>query len=512
MLNTLSPQAQQIRLAAEADLLTFIRLNNPEAVLGSVHEELISFISSPDRRSHILVLMPRDHQKSRIAAFAVAWMITKRPDIRILYISSTANLAEKQLGFIKSILTSRIYRRYWPEMVNEEESKREKWTNSEISIDHPKRKVEKIRDPTVFTAGLTTSITGMHCDISIFDDVVVYENAYTIEGRNRVASQVSLLASIEGTDAKQLVFGTRYHPEDAYGKMLAMEYTTYDENGEELSTDFVYDSFTRKVEEEGEFLWPRQQRMDGRWFGFDANILSKKKAQYLDKTQFYAQYYNDPNNPEAQMNRDKFQYYDKKHLTFKGGYWWYNEERLNTFAAMDLAYSQTNKADWTSIVVIGIDSKGRIYVLEICRFKTDSIKMYYDNLIRLYLKWGFRKVKAEITAAQKVIVRDIKNNYIRPNGYMLSIDEFSPSRHIGSKDERIKAILQPRYDDQIIWHGRGGLFEVLEDELILENPPHDDIKDALACAIDLAIPPKGNFGSRVEEGLITHSRFGGIAL
>ena len=48
----------------------------------------------------------------------------------ILYISSTANLAEKQLKAIKDILTCDIYSRYWPEMVNTDEGKRERWTSS----------------------------------------------------------------------------------------------------------------------------------------------------------------------------------------------------------------------------------------------------------------------------------------------------------------------------------------------------------------------------------------------
>jgi hypothetical protein len=44
-------------------------------------------------------------------------------------------------------------------------------------------------------------------------------------------------------------------------------------------------SLRRSVEENGdgtgEFLWPRQQRRDGKWFGFDAKILAKKRGQYL---------------------------------------------------------------------------------------------------------------------------------------------------------------------------------------------------------------------------------------
>src|SRR5690242_4283050 len=171
----------QIKEMAEADLEIFIRLVHPHRVLGAIHSELIQWWNRSDSKSHQLVLLPRDHGKSAMVAYRVAWEITRNPAIRVLYISSTANLAEKQLKFIKDILTSKIYRRYWPEMVNVDEGKREKWSSTEISVDHPKRKAETVRDPTIFTAGLTTVITGMHCDIAVMDDVVVRENALTSE-------------------------------------------------------------------------------------------------------------------------------------------------------------------------------------------------------------------------------------------------------------------------------------------------------------------------------------------
>ena len=105
---------QEIREAAEADLLYFINLIAPEQVLGSCHEEVIRWWNRPNHKSHQLLLFPRDHQKSRLVAYRVVWELTKDPTLRVLYISATANLAEKQLSFMKSIFTSDIYRRYWP--------------------------------------------------------------------------------------------------------------------------------------------------------------------------------------------------------------------------------------------------------------------------------------------------------------------------------------------------------------------------------------------------------------
>ena len=510
----------QIRLAAESDLEAFIKLVHPQRLLGSVHKELIRWWTRQDAKSHQMTLLPRDHMKSALIAFRVAWEITKDPTIRVLYISSTANLAEKQLGFIKQILTSPIYRKYWPDMVEDDVGKREKWTNSEISIDHPLRKKEAVRDPTVFTGGLTTSLTGLHCDIAVLDDAVVQENAYTEDGREKVRTQYSLLSSIEGADARELVVGTRYHPKDLYQDLIEKQVELYDDTGELISEEALYELFERRVEDvgdgTGQFLWPRQQRYDGKWFGFDQSILARKRAQYLDKTQFRAQYYNDPNDSSsAAISPDYFQYYDRARLSRNGGRWFYAGSRINVFAAVDFAYSIRLKSDYTAIVVVGVDHKNNIYILDIDRFKTNLISDYFQRILTLHQKWDFRKIRCEVTSAQQIIVKDLKENYIRPFGLALAVEEHKPTRHEGTKEERLEATLQPKYANRQMWHYHGGNCQILEEELVLQNPPHDDVKDALASVIGIIQPPSTAASNQVSElwqqrGVI-NSRFGGIA-
>lgn len=508
----------EIRIAAESDLEAFIKLVHPQRVLGGIHKELIRWWMKEDSKTHQLVLLPRDHMKSALVAYRVAWEITKNPAIRVLYISSTSNLATKQLKFIKDILDSDIYRYFWPDMVNPNESDREKWTEFEISVDHPLRKAEAIRDPTVFTAGLTTKITGMHCDISVMDDVVVNENAYTEDGREKVRTQISYIASIESGEAKQWIVGTRYHPKDLYNDLLTTKYEVYDDDGEVIDEVELFEVFERQVEDRGDgtgqFLWPRQQRYDGKWFGFDQSILSRKRAQYLDKTQFRAQYYNDPNDlSEAPIDPGLFQYFEPKYLARIDGKWFYKQQRLNIFAAIDFAYSLNKEADYTCVVVVGVDSLGNYYILDIDRFKSNRIGDYFDHILRAHQKWDFRKIRAEVTAGQAVIVNDLRNNYIRMHGLALAIDEHKPTRYEGAKEERINSILQPRYQNRQMWHYPTGLTQTLEEELVLQNPPHDDIKDALAACVDICVMPtshrRSSIGSTALQQYV-HPRFGGI--
>src|SRR5690606_28388323 len=196
------------------------------------------------------------------------------------------------------------------------------------------------------------------------------------------------------------------------------------------------------------------------------------KAEYEDKTQFYAQYYNNPNDPSnVRISPDKFQYYDRKFVRATDYGWEFNGKKLNVFAGLDFAFSLSKRADSTCLVVVGVDSDHNYYVLDIERFKSDRIADYFDAILRTHRKWGYKKIRCEVTVAQQVIVRDLKENYIKPHGLNLIVDEYRPNRHEGSKEERVAATLEPKYDNRQMWHYKGGEINALEEELTLAKPP-----------------------------------------
>jgi phage terminase large subunit-like protein len=296
--------------------------------------------------------------------------------------------------------------------------------------------------------------------------------------------------------------------------MIEMKSEIYDpETGDLESDEEIYELFQRVVESNGEFLWPSQTRPDGKSFGFNYKILAGIKGKYQgDITQFYSQYYNNPNNVDtACINSDKFQYYERTLLNNREGDWYIKDRKLNVYAAIDFAFSLRKKADYTALVVIGVDHLGNYYILDIDRFKTERIVEYFNHIVKAQQKWGFRKLSAEVTVAQKTIVSELKESYIKPSGIALSIDEHNPNRHQGDKEERMSAILEPKYDNMQIWHYRGGNCQSLEEELIMRHPPHDDIKDALSNAIHISVIPRQRLNSSLGSNIITHARFGGVA-
>jgi phage terminase large subunit-like protein len=504
-------EKELVKQAAEEDLLTFIRLVAPHRVLGAVHEELCAWWQRQDAKDNQLVLLPRDHQKSAMIAYRVAHHITKHPEATVLYVSATANLAEKQLKAVKDILLSDIYRFYWPEMVNDLEGKRERWAADEISVDHPKRKAEGIRDATIKAAGITANVTGLHCSVAVLDDVVVPDNAYTQIGRDQVRAFYSQLSSIESTGAREWAVGTRYHPGDLYKDMMEMSESYYDDVTDEEIENEVYETFERVVETNGEFLWPKQRRTDGKTFGFDQKELARKKAKYLDITQFYAQYYNNPNAVETQLiDRSRFNYYEKDKIENFSGAWYFGDKLLHVYAAMDFAYTVNHNSDYTVIAVVGIDEDNNYYVLDIDRFKTNKISVMYDRAESVFRKWRFKKMRCEVVAAQRLIVSQFRD-YMRSQNIVFTIDEYNPPKTM-NKAERIASILEPRYSNNQIWHYKGGNCQILEEELIMNNPEHDDVKDALAACVEICKSPISSRTWGKKSNIIAfNSKFGGVA-
>lgn len=495
----------EIRKLAEADFISFVKLVAPYNVMGVCHEELCKFLTNPDYKPYRLVLYPRGHRKSFYAAMYTCWRIVCDPSVSIVYLSATSDLAESQLRTIKATLDSPIVRRIWPELINVDEGKREKWTTTEICVDDPRRKAEGTRDSTVKAGGLTTNITGAHCDLIVLDDMVVPKNN-TEEGRRQVISQYSQLQSILNPGGKILAVGTRYHPKDIYSVMQETVVEIFDDAGELIGKEPQWEVLQRSVEENGEFLWNRQVRKDGKSYGFDFRELARIKANYIDKSQFYAQYYNDPSDAgTAPITADMFEYYNRDHLYTKAGIYHLKDRQLNVYAAIDFAFSAHVRADSTAIVVVGVDSDNNRYVLDIDRFKTDRIQDYYNHVIAIHQKYNLKKLRAEVTVAQQVIVTALKDK-LAENSIRLVIEDYRPQT---KKEERVLAVLKPLYEDHKIFHYRGGNCEILEEELKQLKPAHDDIKNALADAISIAVAPKQTRYQKKTEIKVL-SRFGGV--
>lgn len=516
---------EEIKTAAEEDLYTFARLINYNYAYGHIHEKVFKWLSAGNASKRQLLLLPRGHLKSHCIATWCAWQITRRPWTSIVYLSAGEDLAKDQIYAIKNMMTSSIYKRYWPDMINEEEGQREHWTAYSFNVDHPARKLRGIRDHTLIVKTVKSNFVGLHCECIVFDDVVVPNNAYTETGRREVQRALSQCTSILNPGGCIKCVGTRYHPKDAYNDMMEAKYRIWDEELREfVLTEKLWDIMEEEVEDSGDgtgnFLWPRAvSNIDNNSYGFDVQELEFIKADYQSKgemAQFWAQYYNNPNDESTNLlDRSVFQYYDPAHIQVSGGIVRHKGRRLNVSAAMDVAWTEERDSmgkdpDYTAIAVVGVDEDGYYYVLDLARFRTSNFQVYYDNVMALSNKWGFRKITIETNAGGKFVAQEIER-LSREAGGLISVDCRS-NAGFGSKSKLMRqyAIVTPKYEIKSVFHRKDGLTSILEEELILERPPHDDLVDALGMALEkIKLPMKTRVYLDDDKKVITDTRFGG---
>lgn len=512
------------------NLYAFAVTVNPFYLYGDIHQEVFSWLGDPDSNERQLLLLPRGHLKSHCIAVYCAWKITFEPWTTIVYLASQDDLAKAQLYAIKQMMTSDVYRTLWPEMFTERKvsqsgkTERGAWSAYAFDVDHPMRKEKGVRDHTMIIKTVNSNVQGLHCDGLCFDDVVVPQFADTETGRETLSKSLGYFSSVLNPGGWIKAVGTRYHPLDAYNSMIESKVPIWDDE----ARDFVgeknaWDVLERVCEDSpdrsglGHYLWPRTESPSepGKFYGFDPKELAKIKADYgahQGVVHFYAQYYNDPNDVGTQrIKRDRFQYYDQRHLSFKDQKVFYKGNKLNVYAAMDVAWSESERSDYTAIAVVGIDSDGYVYILGLDRFRTSDFLTYYDRIMALQHEWGFRRLLVETNAAGSLVAQEIEN-HVRRNGGSLSVDKRAANSRAEGKLENWATVLEPRYHSKSIFHSRGGLTPTLEEELISAKPRHDDLKDALCAAVSVAKPPaKRNVYSydAFKNAAQTQGRFGG---
>lgn len=512
----LTKEQLEIRDIAVNSLEGFIRLVAPYQLIAHCHSDLYKWIEH-HYEEHKLILWPRDHGKSRNAAFYTAWEIVRDPTTTIIYASATAEKAEEQLRFIKDILDSPIVRRYFPELLLEDEGRRKAWNKTYIIIDHPARALDPSQDATVMTAGLEKTITGKHCKRLVLDDIVVKENN-TDQGRKEVNKWLAQAASICSADSIIFDVGTRYHPQDAHQMAMDMVYDepTEDEFGNEvLEPRELFVVNIANVEQDGQFLWPRHQRKDGKWFGFNQLILNKKRAVYEaagEITQFFAQYYNDPNDKSTSpISRELFKYYDRDKMSYTFGGWDVEGHVVQMYAAVDLAATVADTSDYTALVVGGIeveDGHSNRYLAYANRMRTSKISDIFNELLVLFEKYQYRKLRIEAVGGFRLVAQDLADR-LYDAGVRIPIDIYVPPNNEG-KQARVNGILEPLYRAGAIYHFRGGHAQILEDELVSVNPVNDDLKDAWAMCVDLMQRPVHRIRKKRKNVIQYHPRFGGV--
>lgn len=180
-----------------------------------LHDDLADYLEKSGK--HKLILIPRGHLKSSLVT--IAWTIQqllRDPDVRILIRNAVWDQARRFLGQIQGYLEDSKL----PLIFGQFTSQKKVWTKDEIEI--RQRKVRKA-SPSIMTAGLETSLTGLHFDIIIDDDLVNDKNTATKEQVQKVIDVYNDSFNLLDRGGTHVVVGTRWNVKDLYGHILTTD-------------------------------------------------------------------------------------------------------------------------------------------------------------------------------------------------------------------------------------------------------------------------------------------------
>lgn len=426
--------------------------------LAPFHKELCNFVQDRyDKKK--LILIPRAHLKTKLITRGYTLnRIAHNPKIRILIYSATWQMAVDILSaVVKEIQVNEKFKALYGDL---------KYEAPIWSQDRIKFAINKKREPSVTAAGIDNNLVGGHYDLIIMDDVVNRDNINTMDQILKVENRYKDSLDLLEPGGQLIVIGTRWHDSDLYGWILDQEndiYKNYD--------IMIKQAYEGNISEAKGFkaLWPEK---------FSRRELSRRLREE-GWYHFSAQYMNEPvPEDDAIFKKSWFTYYDEFFIRGK---------LLNKFMAIDPALSEKKDADYTAMVVVGVDEHGYIMVLDIVkeRFSPNDL---INEMFRMRDKWGLSDVGLETVAFQKVLAYALREDD-RFKKRPFHITELKANER--SKDQRIRA-LQPLYENGKILHNKNLKNNVyLEDELTrFPRSRHDDVVDALSYTLDFIYPAK----------------------
>lgn len=172
-------------------------------------------------RTALLVEMPRGNFKTTITAEDLpVGVLTKNPNARILITTHKDKVSSKRLNAIKHHFEKnaefiKLFGDDWKPDFREGV-----WSSTAIQVS---RRTKALREPSVEVGAIGADTTGSHYDLIIADDLVQDKNVGTSEQRDKVHEYITSLFSLLDPGGLLIIIGTRWHPDDAYGRIIAKD-------------------------------------------------------------------------------------------------------------------------------------------------------------------------------------------------------------------------------------------------------------------------------------------------
>lgn len=385
-----------------------------------------------------LIIAPRNSAKSTCwGRVSPLWLLGANPDLRVVIVSRTSELAKIDLRFIKQSVESndRVKEVFPAEEIAGRFYGLEPstpWGANQLTV----RNNRNDGVPSVYAVGLGGSISGIRADIIVVDDLIDMNNVMTESQRSKIDDfWDNVVLPTLNPGGRIFCVGTRYHAKDFYSRLL--EDPMYRDN------TFMFPAL--ELDEFGEYVlgedgepisyWPE------RW---PTDELLKMKER-MGTLAFNSQYQCDPSGYAGRLfDPDDIQFYNPK--TQLQAIW----DDLDFLMAVDPNVTEDPESDNTAIITAAVDRKrGRVYVMDIYAKPLDfvnQVKELKRHATRTQVVIGDHRVSIESRISKIGVEAVAYQRSLQQTGYLMGLPVVEVKQGNRNKEIRILG-LQPHFEN-----------------------------------------------------------------
>ena len=436
---------KKIQNKAKNDFLSFVKCVWPEFIEGSHHRHIAEKFNklATGEITRLIVNMPPRHTKSEFASFLLpAWMVGRRPKLKIIQATHTGELAIRFGRKAKNLIDSPEYQKIFETTLQEDSKAAGRW--------------ETAQGGEYFAAGVGGAITGRGADLLIIDDPhseqdALSENSleaayewYTSGPRQRLQPGASIVLVM-----------TRWSTKDLTAKLLKQQKEVKGDQWDIVEFPAILDHGPKP-----EPVWPQYWKLDE---------LEKVKAT-LPVGKWNAQWMQRPTSEEGAIIKRE---------------WWraYTQDKIpalqHVIQSYDTAYLKKETADFSAITTWGIfypneDSGANLILLDALKGRWEFPELR-RRALQQYKYWQPETVIVEAKASGLPLLYELRQMDI-------PVVSFTPSKG-NDKHSRINAVA-PLFESGMIWAPEQKFAEeVIEECAAFPNGDHDDLVDSTTQAI-----------------------------
>lgn len=335
-----------------ADFKFFIRQWNSTQKLDTpaIHLKIADWLERAwkTEKTRLLLMAFRSSGKSTLVGLFAAWLLYRKPELRILVLAADFSLAKKMVRNVKRIIELH------PLCEGMKPSKADQWAADRFTVNRPM----ELRDPSMLARGIDSNITGSRADIVICDDLEVPNTSDTESKRADLRERLLEISYVLVPGGTELYVGTPHNFFTIYADEPKTEY------GEDRAFLEGYHALRIPVfNAQGNSAWPER---------FSAINLERIKLQ-TGPNKFASQMMLQPVNiAEGRLNPDLLKLYaGELDYTRELGALFLNGTRMVSASAFwDPAFASA-RGDRSVLACVFADEEGNFYLHRTAYIKSD---------------------------------------------------------------------------------------------------------------------------------------------